>query len=85
MMPEECNVAGLYCSDVLARLSRYVDGELARDEVAQVDAHLAGCEWCERFGERFSATVVELRRRLHEPAPLPRDVASRLRDRLKPR
>lgn len=83
MIPEERNVAGLSCSDVLARLSAYVDGELTPEEVSRVNAHLKGCEWCERFGGRFSALVGELRRGLHEPPPLPSDVAARLRERLK--
>ncbi|TNF30271.1 MAG: anti-sigma factor [Deltaproteobacteria bacterium] len=49
------------CGEVLERLSDYVDGELDAAERARVDAHLAGCDWCERFGGAFATTVGRLR------------------------
>lgn len=75
-------VAGLWCSDVLARLSEYVDGELAEAEVRAVEAHVSGCDWCERFGGEFSSLVAELRRKLSTPQRLDEDVRRRLRERL---
>jgi anti-sigma factor RsiW len=60
-MEGERVVAGLRCTEVLARLSDYVDGELAPDELTRVKAHVAGCDVCERFGGRFAAVVRGLR------------------------
>jgi anti-sigma factor RsiW len=72
-------IAGLSCSDVLARLSDYVDGELAPEERARVEEHLRGCDGCARFGGEFRATVRALRTLLGAPAPVPREVEERIR------
>ena len=64
------SVAGLRCRDVLALLGDYVDGDLSAGDVAQVEAHLRGCDRCEKFGGEYGALVSGLRRRLDaEPAP----------------
>ena len=57
----ERTVAGLRCSEVLARLSDYIDGELDAVEVSEVEEHLLGCPNCERFGKNFGSMVVSLR------------------------
>ena len=72
-------VAGISCGEVLDRLSAYVDGELSAEERATVEAHLRGCEVCERFGGEFKATVRALREHLLRPAKLPVAVRDRLR------
>ena len=54
-------VAGLRCSEGLARLSDYIDGELDAADVKQVEEHLLGCPNCERFGKNFGSMVVSLR------------------------
>jgi anti-sigma factor RsiW len=64
---QDRNVAGITCSAVLAVLSDYLDGEVSDAVRAQVNAHLAGCDVCERFGGRFATTVGALRRHLAEP------------------
>jgi anti-sigma factor RsiW len=58
----ETAVAGLRCSEVLAQLSDYLDGELGVSEVKRIEEHLLGCPNCERFGHNFGSMVVSLRR-----------------------
>jgi anti-sigma factor (TIGR02949 family) len=72
-------IAGLSCSDVLARLSDYVDGELPADERARVEEHLRGCDGCARFGGAFGATVRALREHLSTPRDLPDELRDRIR------
>jgi len=81
MFPER-EVAGLRCSEILARLSDYLDGDLDPVEAGRVRAHLRGCEVCERFGGAMATVVGELRRQLGDAEPLVDDVAARLRERL---
>lgn len=76
-------VAGLRCREVLADLSDYFDGELPPERTARIDAHLAGCDWCERFGGRYAAVVGKFRAGLREADPLDADTAERLRRRLR--
>jgi predicted anti-sigma-YlaC factor YlaD len=61
-MAENRQVGGLFCFEVLERLSDYVDGELAPAQKAKVDAHLAGCDACTKFGGEFGAVVAALRK-----------------------
>lgn len=75
-------VGGIRCLEVLARLSAYVDGELSDQEVGRVEAHLKGCDRCERFGGAFGRVVEALRREAATPDPLDPEVAARLRRRL---
>ncbi len=83
-MAEERLVAGLTCSQVLANLSDFVDGSLDAKQAEMIEAHLRGCDWCERFGAGFSAVVKELRRQLREPDPVEPEVSERLWSRLGP-
>lgn len=81
-MKGERIVAGLRCGEVLAELSEYLDGQLAPESVEAIQAHLRGCDSCERFGGRFAATIKALREQLSNPQPLDEEVARRLRKRL---
>jgi len=81
-MKHEREVAGMRCGEVLARLSDYLDGSLAGEERVQVEAHVAACDHCARFGGVFAATVAGLRRRLSRPAALPAEHRARLARRL---
>jgi anti-sigma factor RsiW len=72
-------IAGLSCSDVLARLSDYVDGDLSAEERGRVEEHLRGCEGCARFGGDFAATVRALRAHLGAPARVSGELKERLR------
>jgi anti-sigma factor RsiW len=80
--PAERLVAGMRCSEVLAALSDFLDGELPAATRDQILAHLRDCNWCEHFGGRMSDLIASLRRELSEPAPLDASIARRLRDRL---
>ena len=77
-MDEE--IAGITCADVLAALGDYVDGELAVPTRARIEAHVARCHNCERFGGVFAEVVRGLR--AHARATIERDehaVYARLR------
>lgn len=82
MDPLDKVVAGLSCRAVLAHLGDLVDGDLAPAAVAQVQAHLAGCDTCERFGGHVGTLVARLRTLAEPEATLPAGVAERLARRL---
>jgi len=82
MLKDERVVAGLACSEVLADLSRLLDGELPEAEASRLAGHVAGCDVCERFGRRFAGVIRDLRDGLGEPEPLEEAVAERLRARI---
>ena len=85
MTGREREVAGLRCSELLERLSLFLDGELTRDEERAVRAHVAGCDLCETFGAGMAALLRELGERLGDPEPVDDAVAARLRARLEAR
>lgn len=82
MKAHDRSVAGIRCTEVLDDLSDYLDGELPGRRVEQIEAHLQGCDWCERFGGDFSDAVAALRDRLAPPVDPPEDVHARLMERL---
>ncbi len=75
-------VAGLRCRDVLEGLASYADGTLPADLVAKVNAHLQGCDYCERFGGEYAALVARLRELLSEDGADAPAVQARLRSRM---
>ena len=79
MRPGEREVAGLSCSAVMAALSEFVDAEGSPDLRAQIEAHVAECDWCRQFGDDFARLLALMRRQLAEPEPVPADVLQRLR------
>lgn len=82
MRAHDREVGGLRCTDVLEHLPDYLDGTLPADRVARVEAHLAGCDWCERFGGDYADVVRALRARLGAPTAPP-GVHDRLMERLR--
>lgn len=70
VLENEREHGGLSCSEVLARLGDYVDGDLAISERSRVDAHLRGCSVCERFGGRYAGVVQSARVRLGASDPV---------------
>jgi anti-sigma factor RsiW len=81
-MATEREVAGIRCMQVLERLSEYVDGELSAPAAEQIEAHLRGCDYCERFGGRFSAMIAALRAELARPEDVSEGISRRLLARL---
>ncbi len=79
-MPESIVLAGISCSEVLACLSDYIDGELDEARTASLEAHLAQCSHCAQFGEQFVGALARLRT-TDEP-DLDPGVAQRLAQRL---
>lgn len=63
-MAENQYVGGLFCFEVLAKLSDFVDGELEEGEREKIERHLAGCDACTRFGGEFGAVVRALREKV---------------------
>lgn len=78
-------VGGLWCFDVLEKLSDYVDGELAAAEKSKVEQHLAGCDECTKFGGEFGAVVRGLKAKLGAKDDAPADVQRRLDEALSKR
>jgi anti-sigma factor RsiW len=76
---DEKVIAGLSCSDVLALLSDYLDGDLAASARQQVEDHLRSCDGCARFGGEFKGTVQALRSHLRRSPAVPPRVLDRLR------
>ena len=58
------------CRELAARLSEYLDGELAEDLVRDVDEHFHACQRCEEFVESLER-VRRLGALLPAPAPAP--------------
>jgi anti-sigma factor RsiW len=65
---------------VLAALSDYLAGELSEETVGRVEAHLAACPECERFGAGFGEMVLSLAR--DEAPDPPAGLLEAIRERL---
>ena len=81
-MAHDREIGGMWCREVLDHLPDYLDGEVDDETKARIEAHLHGCDWCERFGGQYAQTVGELRSLLATPAPVDVPMAKRLRARL---
>ena len=81
-MDGDRKVGGLWCHEVLARLSDYLDDELVASDRDQIEDHLRGCDVCERFGGEFKSVVKALRDELTIPDPLDSELERRLQKRL---
>jgi len=78
-MKGDRQVGGLWCHEVLAVLSDYVDGEIEDRSRVQIEAHLRECDVCERFGGEFAYVIKETRKALQTPPPLDQNLAERLK------
>ncbi len=69
-MKGDRQVAGLWCHEVLELLYDHLDGELGSEERAGVEAHLAECSVCARFGGEASALAAAIRAQLSVSDPI---------------
>ena len=81
-MAIEREVGGMRCGEVLGVLSEYLDGDLAAERRAQLEAHLQGCDVCRRFGGAFATSIEALRQEEPTEAAEASGVFARLRSRL---
>ncbi len=72
-------IAGLSCSQILDRLSDYLDCDLPMPEIARLEEHLRGCDGCARFGGELRTVVDALRIQLSRSRTLPPGFRERLR------
>lgn len=77
-MAHDREVAGIRCQEVLAKLSDYLDDDLDTETRGRVEAHLRGCDWCERFGSDMSAMVSAVRKQLADDDDVDEAVNERL-------
>ncbi len=71
-------IAGVRCREVLDELSEFLDGTMAGERRAMVEAHLAACDRCARFGGDVARVISQLRDSLGAPTPLAQDRAAQL-------
>lgn len=69
------------CQQQLLELSAYLEGDLTPDRMAALDAHLAGCECCERLADSLRAAIALCRSDVARALPV--DVERRARDRVR--
>ncbi len=55
---------GMRCSEVLAKLSEFLDGGLAAGERGAIEAHVRVCPDCTRFGGVFATVLGRFRQEL---------------------
>jgi anti-sigma factor RsiW len=77
-MKGDRELAGLWCHEVLAGLSDYLDGELPERLNPQVEDHLRQCDTCAGFGGRVSQVVGALKEKLAQPDPISDSLKERL-------
>ena len=75
-MAHDRDVAGIRCLEVLEHLAEYLDDEVSDELRERIEAHVKGCDWCERFGGQYATTVTNLRNALGEPEPLDAQIQS---------
>lgn len=68
------------CAAVLAVLSEYLDGDLDAARAAQVEAHVAACPECARFGAGFAQLLTAMKRELSVADELAPALVARLKD-----
>ena len=81
-MANNRQVGTLWCFDILAMLSDFLDGDVTQAEREQIEVHLQGCEECMRFGGEFGSVIRALRKSPEAPLTLSADIEERLKRKL---
>lgn len=81
-MAQDRDIGGIRCGEVLEHLAEYLDDEVSKRLRECIEAHLKECDWCERFGGSYAATVSALRQNLCDADPLEEALRDRLARRL---
>ena len=68
------------CQEVIREFSSYLDGDLDRQAIADLELHLSRCEDCRVVVDTVRKTV-EIYCKA-EPVPIPEDIRTRLHDAL---
>ncbi|MBF0353274.1 MAG: zf-HC2 domain-containing protein [SAR324 cluster bacterium] len=79
---DDRKIAGIRCSEILAQLSGYMEGELAQDTVNLIREHVKICHQCEQFGGEFVSVIKTFRETLSTPPSISTDIQQRLKARL---
>jgi anti-sigma factor RsiW len=75
----ETNAGGLWCHEVLERLGDAVDGAVSPDEGSRIQAHVASCDGCARFGAAYGGMLERLRAAGTPSTRPPGDLLARIR------
>lgn len=81
-MDGEREIAGLSCSEVLAKVDGLLDGTIEDAGRDAIMAHVAGCDRCAKFGSAYAAVARRIRTVASDEPP-DNAVLDRLRARLR--
>jgi anti-sigma factor RsiW len=71
----------LNCTNAIHEISNYIDGELEASVRIQLEEHFRECEGCATIVRQTEITIRIFS--THQPADMPKDVRSRLHNKLK--
>ncbi|MDH5757469.1 MAG: zf-HC2 domain-containing protein [Nitrospinota bacterium] len=71
------------CTDILEKISDYLDKELDPDICKEIENHIHDCEPCIAFVNTMRKTVELFNKAGREPAPVPEHVSDKLMNFLK--
>ena len=69
------------CTNAIHEISNYIDGELEASVRIELEEHFRECEGCATIVRQTEITIRIFS--THQPADMPKDVRSRLHDKLK--
>ena len=69
------------CTNAIHEISNYIDGELEASVRIELEEHFRECEGCATIVRQTEITIRIFS--THQPAEMPKDVRSRLHDKLK--